>query len=306
MTFVSFILPAYKGKFLQQAIDSILKQSYQNFELIIVDDCSPDNLKSIIASYNDDRISYYKNKENIGRKDLVAQWNHCISYAKGDYIILASDDDLYYPNFLEACVNLAEKYPQADLIRSRVEQINESGELIGIDGMLPEYCSKYQFLFAWLQATTFTCIGNYMFKANTLKRKKFIDFPCAFGSDTASVVYMAENGVANTTDMLFMFRISSIHLSSNKECLKEKLEANTLLFIWLSNLNYSKPEDKYDKYFYEQTQKINLYYKCKYDYYNLVIKFLPLRKIKWIHKCELLSKKDKWIMLLRAIMGKIL
>ena len=91
----SFVLPAYKAKFLGEAIDSILAQTYTNFELIIVNDASPEDLESIVKLYDDPRIQYYTNKVNVGGKDLIAQWNYSITYAKGEYLILASDDDIY-------------------------------------------------------------------------------------------------------------------------------------------------------------------------------------------------------------------
>lgn len=305
MTLVSFILPAYKKKFLSQAINSILQQTYPYFELVVVDDCSPEDLKAVVSSYSDERITYIRNSKNIGGKNLVKQWTNSIQYAKGDYIVLAADDDLYHRDFLKECIALAEKYPQADLIRSCVEQIDENGGLIGLDGILPEFCSKYAFVFYWLQATAFTCIGNFMFRASVLKQKGFIDFPCAFGSDTASAINMAEHGVANTKEMLFKFRISSIHLSSNRNRLSEKLDANTLLFKWLRDLGYANPEERYDLFFFEHMQWDNLYPKCKYDYYNLVIKHLPLSKIGWINRCELLTRKDKLVMFIRYFINKL-
>ena len=81
----SFVLPAYKATFLKEAIDSIIAQTYTNYELIIVNDASPQDINSIVNSYHDERIRYYINNVNIGGEDLVEQWNHCITYAKGDY-----------------------------------------------------------------------------------------------------------------------------------------------------------------------------------------------------------------------------
>jgi glycosyltransferase involved in cell wall biosynthesis len=306
MVFVSFVLPAYKKRFFRQAIDSILAQSYTNFELIIVDDASPENLEEVVSEYTDSRITYYRNEQNIGGKSLVKQWNHCIQYAKGDYLVLAADDDLYHPEFLSKCVTLAEKYPQVDLIRTGAEQIDENNRLIGIDGILPEYCSKYQYVYCWLKATVFTCIGNYLFKTAVIQQKKFIDFPFALGSDTASTINMAENGVTNTAEMLFRFRISPIHLSSNRGILKEKQEAITLLFEFIRKLNYSLPANPYDRFCYDQIQWNSLYTKCKYDYYNLVIKYLPLSNIGWISNCKLLTAKDKLLMAVRFILRKLI
>ncbi len=302
---ISMVMPAYKAKFLKQAIDSIIAQRYHNFELIIVDDASPENLQSIVSEYSDPRISYYRNEKNLGSISLVMQWNHSIRYAKGDYLVLAADDDLYHPDFLTTCVGLAMKYPDVDVVRSRVEQIDEENKLVGIDGILPEYCSKYQFLKYWLDATAFTCIGNFMFKSSVIKEKQFIDFPSAFGSDTASAIMMAENGIANTQEMLFSFRLSTIHLSSSKGKLTEKLEANTLLFKWLKALNYQRPSNRFDLLAFSQTQWPQLYAKCKYDYYNLVIKYMPFSKINLISACELLTRKDKLFMFARFCFDKL-
>lgn len=93
----SFVLPAYKTGFIKEAIDSILEQTYKDFELIIINDASPEDLNSIVNTYCDERIRYYVNEKNVGGKDLVSQWNHCLQYAVGEYVILASDDDVYFP-----------------------------------------------------------------------------------------------------------------------------------------------------------------------------------------------------------------
>lgn len=94
----SFIMPTYKALYLSKAIDSILNQTYTSFELVIINDASPDNIKEIVQRYNDVRIIYLENEQNIGGKDLVSNWNHCIKYAKYDHIILATDDDEFVRN----------------------------------------------------------------------------------------------------------------------------------------------------------------------------------------------------------------
>ena len=306
MCVVSFVLPAYKAKFLSQAIDSILNQSYPDFELIIVDDASPEDLQDIVAAYHDLRIRYYRNADNIGGQSLVAQWNHCIQYATGEYIVLAADDDIYLPVFLVQCLQLAKKYPEVDLIRTGVEQIDENNKRIGIDHILPEYCNKYQFLYYWVNGTAFTCIGNHMFKASVLLARKFIDFPFGYCADIASTIMMAENGVSNTAEMLFQFRISTIHLSSSKKHLEAKLKATTLLYRWLGDLTYTRPQGISDTYYFDRVQRDVLYQKCRYDYYNQVIKYMTFSKFYVIKDCELLSAKDKFLMFLRFSAHKLL
>ena len=62
----SVLIPAYKGKFLEHTIHSVLSQNYQEFELIIVDDCSPEDLQAIVNKFSDSRILYYRNEQNCG------------------------------------------------------------------------------------------------------------------------------------------------------------------------------------------------------------------------------------------------
>ena len=98
MSFFSIIIPAYKPNFLKECIDSILAQTYEDFELIIVNDDSPYDLDSIIGLYNDLRICYHKNRTNYGAIDMVNNWNHCLEFVTGEYVINMGDDDKLLPN----------------------------------------------------------------------------------------------------------------------------------------------------------------------------------------------------------------
>ena len=70
----SIAIPAYKGKYLQETIDSVLAQTCKNYEVVIVNDSSPYNLDNIINRYSDSRIRYFKNERNCGAKDVVDNW----------------------------------------------------------------------------------------------------------------------------------------------------------------------------------------------------------------------------------------
>lgn len=305
--FISVVLPAYKGKFLGESIKSILDQSYKNFELIIVDDCSPENLKAIVDDFSDHRIIYYRNETNIGGQNLIHQWNKSINYAKGEYIVLAADDDTYEINFLERCVKLALKFPSCDLIRGRVNCIDEFGNSLSHERKINEFVSKYEYLYHWLEANIYICIGNFMFKASVLKDKKFIEFPSAFCSDIATTIEIAENGVGNTEELLFNFRISSIHLSSsiNLKQIEDKLIANNEFYKWIFNLNYQEPNNESDRFFFKKIQYSHLYQKCVFDFYNQAYKFLPLNKLWYINKLTVLKLKDKLRMCLRYFYNRI-
>lgn len=286
---ISFIMPAYKSAFLRQAIDSILSQTSENWELVIVDDCSPNDLGSIVACYNDVRIQYFRNDVNLGGKNLVSQWNHSIKFARGEWVVLAADDDEYDPMFCETIIGLSEKYPYVDLIRSRVEQIDEKGAHLWDDGTLSELTDKDEYFVSWMDARVFDCIGNFAFRRETLEQMGgFIDFPCAFGSDIATPVALSKNGVANTSEMLFKFRQSSNHLSGDTSKYDEKLAAISQMYSWFLRQDFLM---KYSE---------RLHGKCVYDYFNLVIKNVSLRQLPGkLKACVHASAFEKMLMVLR-------
>ena len=301
-------MPAYKARFLAQAIESILSQTDSDWELVVVDDESPEDLGSILASYHDSRIRYYRNEHNLGGENLVRQWNYAITLAKGDWIALAADDDLYAPGFCEECVRLLAKYPDIDLVRTRVLQIDEWGNALWDDGILPEFTNKYEFLYDWLASKAFTCIGNYLFRKEALMSiDGFIDFPCAFGSDIATPIALSKNGVANTAEMLFSFRHFQQHLSSDKRHFVEKLAGITQLSEWFRNLKYDEPVMDVDKHYYSILNEKYLHDKCVYDYFNHVIRYVAFGELHYYIKfCKLATVTDKLKMYLRWIKRNML
>lgn len=230
--FYSFVLPAYKIEFLPQAIDSILGQTYDNFELIIVNDKSPDKIYNLVETYKNPKISYYENKENIGGKNLIEQWNKSLSYAKGDYIIMASDDDVYEKDFLHEINILQKKYPNCSVLRGRTQAINENNTILYTDIAAPEFVDYANFLL--LENHLISCISNYVFKNDNFL---FLNFPLAWWSDRFTVIKYSKNGVAITNKIVHSFRHSTIHISANTntKTIYKKIQASKIAFDWLEN-----------------------------------------------------------------------
>ena len=129
-TFFSILLPAYKCRYLKECIDSILGQTYPNWELIIVNDASPEDIDSVVQTYTDQRIHYYKNAHNFGAKRLVEQWNHCLRLAKGEYVICMGDDDRLKPDCMEQYAQLIARYPDVAILHGQTDIIDEQGSLL--------------------------------------------------------------------------------------------------------------------------------------------------------------------------------
>lgn len=108
---VSFIVPCYKlGHYLRECVDSILCQTYGDFEVLIMDDCSPDNTPEVARSFLDPRIRYIRNNPNLGH---LRNYNKGISLAQGKYVwLISADDYLRRPYILERYVRLLEGNPR--------------------------------------------------------------------------------------------------------------------------------------------------------------------------------------------------
>ena len=95
---VSVIIPTYnRAEYLKQAIESVLAQTYTHFELLILDNCSPDHTPEVVAQFSDPRIKYLRHQCNIGSS---ANWTYGIYLAKGSFLSFLADDDIYGCDFL--------------------------------------------------------------------------------------------------------------------------------------------------------------------------------------------------------------
>ena len=121
-------MSVYNGiPYLKEAVESILNQTYKNFEFIIVDDASKDKTWSYLKSLKDKRVRLIKNPKNLG---LAKSLNIGLSKAKGDYIARMDADDISLPGRFEIQLKYMIKHPKSDLIGSWAKLIDESGNTI--------------------------------------------------------------------------------------------------------------------------------------------------------------------------------
>src|SRR5215469_7943906 len=128
---VSIIVPNYNhGPFLPQRLDSILGQTFQNFELILLDDCSTDESRLILDKYRSDpRVKIEFNSTNSG--STFKQWNKGVRLARGEYVWIAESDDYADPRLLERLVGVLENEPEAVFAYCRSWRITKDGRRDG-------------------------------------------------------------------------------------------------------------------------------------------------------------------------------
>lgn len=168
---ISVVMPVLNGeKYIKQSIESILVQTFKDFEFIIINDASEDNTEKIILSFNDDRIRYYKNEENIG---IPRSLNKGIQLVKGKYIARMDADDISLPNRFEEQFNYLENNYDIALVGSWVEFIDENGNKKNIWKVPSDFLLIKFFLLS----------GNCLAHSSIFFRKSFIDKIGGYNND---------------------------------------------------------------------------------------------------------------------------
>ena len=142
---VTVLMPAYNaGKYIAESIQSIINQTYGNWELLIVNDGSTDNTVEVVNSFNDPRIRLLNNPENLR---LIKTLNRGLEEAKGEYIARLDSDDNATPNRLQLQVDALDADPDLALVGGRSNVINAQGKLItrGEDAFLPSSSEAIRF-----------------------------------------------------------------------------------------------------------------------------------------------------------------
>jgi glycosyltransferase involved in cell wall biosynthesis len=124
---VTFVVPCYKlAHLLSECVSSILGQTYTDFELLIMDDCSPDNTSEIAASFTDPRVKYIRNPRNLGH---LQNYNKGIAVARGKYVwLISADDTLRRPYALERYVQVLDKHPNVGYVFSPAVRLRDGQE----------------------------------------------------------------------------------------------------------------------------------------------------------------------------------
>lgn len=122
---VSVLLPVYNCEaFITEAIDSILGQTFKDFEFVIINDGSTDSSEEIILSYSDDRIRYEKNAVNLG---IITTLNRGLQLCRGKYIARMDADDISYPTRLQKQVDFLDSHPQIGVLGAAVQCFSSDG-----------------------------------------------------------------------------------------------------------------------------------------------------------------------------------
>ena len=191
---VSIGLPVYNGEdFLEEAVDSILAQTYADLELVISDNASTDGTERICQDFaaRDSRVRYYRSDENLG-----ASWNfnRVFELANGDYFKWAAHDDRCEPEYLERCVEVLDENPEIVLVFPRSRRITLDGQLhpsqrYGLHEDAPTPWERFRFLI-WVEHNCVLIFG--LIRSNVLKKTPLIG--SYLGSDRVLIAELSLHG----------------------------------------------------------------------------------------------------------------
>jgi glycosyltransferase involved in cell wall biosynthesis len=252
----SIAIPAYKSTFLKECIESVLKQTVTDFELIIVNDCSPQPIDEIVSQFTDSRISYFKNEKNLGAEGLVTNWNNCLAKATGNFFIMMGDDDTMQPDYLEEFNKLLNKFPALDVYHCRTVIIDDKSAPIALTPSWPEYESVHDNILHRITTKRLQYISDFVYRTSVLKDNGgFYNLPLAWTSDDlTSYIACGSKGIAHTNKPVFNYRQNNQTISSTGNYHK-KIEAIAKSESWFNNFMAHPPTDYYDKIAYKQLKQ---------------------------------------------------
>ena len=248
----SILIPAYKSKFFRECLESIFAQNVDDYEIVVLNDCSPEDIDSIVADFKDDRLRYFKNEKNVGAVKVVDNWNKLLSLSKGEFVVCMGDDDKLAPNFLDEYDKLMLKYPGLDLYHARAEIIDERSQFKNIQEDRPDIESSYAMMWNCIFGSRIQFIGDFLFKSDKLKAVGgFYYSPLAWGADCVSTYIAAKDrGCANLHEPTFLYRSNSYSITSSENA-RLKVEATWQIKNWTKQFVENTPANGIDAMYRE-------------------------------------------------------
>lgn len=239
---VSVCIPVFNGAgYIKGALDSVLQQKYQDFEVVIVDNCSTDQTEALVAklSSQSEKIRFFRNEKNIG---LAGNLNKCLEHARSEYIKYLCVDDLLLPGCLEQMVAGLDAHPEVSLVCGGRLSISESGQPFG----LRRYSSREEVIPGYKVITRCLFGGNFIGEPTAVMFRKS-DMLARFRDDLPQLMDMEmwfrllENGkLLNIDTPLCSIRFHEAQMTRENIKSGRLIEDNVRLFNEFSKKPYLK------------------------------------------------------------------
>ena len=240
---ICIVVPIYKTKYLSKTIDSLNKQTTKKFKVYLCNDNSPDYpltiINSVKISFDYEYISFDK---NLGGKNLIGQWERCISYTNEDWIWVLGDDDYISHDAVENLHKHLMSYPYEKLNRFSLEVVDENDNTIAIQNYKESKQSTDSFILERLCGRQYSSLNEYVFSRDLyVETQGFISYPLGWCSDDATWIKMSKinKGICNIALGKVYWRQSQLNISNNKStAVKLKKIIASMLFIKFLQKNF--------------------------------------------------------------------
>ncbi|GIV33727.1 MAG: hypothetical protein KatS3mg031_1262 [Chitinophagales bacterium] len=204
---ISVLMPAYNAAaYIHKAIETILSQTYHNLELLIIDDCSTDNTLSVIRSFNDPRLKWYRNEKNLG---YLKTCNKLFDLAEGDFIAFQDADDYSDPSRLELQMRQFEKNPALGVCGTNFTAVDEEGNIL----FCTHYACDHATIMEQMRHQQFSLIPNsFLFRREILHTiGKYHEFWDRIGAEDYYWAYliMEKYTLINIKQPLYYYRYNT-------------------------------------------------------------------------------------------------
>lgn len=250
---LAIVIPAYRARYLDEALGSIAAQQARGFIVHVGDDASPEDLAAVCRRWEDKLpLRYRRFEQNVGARDLVAQWERCIALSDAPWIWLFSDDDVMEPGCVGAWRAAATANPRAVLFHFNVVRIDADSRPILDEPAFPPRLTPRQFLLERLFFRLSSYAPDYVFSRKAYQAVNGIEpFPLAWGSDDATWIKLAAQGegIHTVAGARMHWRLSGTNISSrggSAARAAEKLEACVQYLEWLDGLLPTLPREAGD------------------------------------------------------------
>ncbi len=204
---VSIGIPTYNraNSYLRDALRSAVSQTYNNIEIIVSDNCSQDNTESVVKAFDDPRIRYYRQTENIGP---VKNRNFCLEQSRGDYFVMLLDDDLIDDDFISTCMDAVRYHTEVGVILTGMREIDSQGKVLSASRNMLGGCSTADFILGWFERKVPLYLCNMVFNTKRLKQLGGLHSKTDTGyDDVAACVHLAAKyGRVDIVDTKASFR----------------------------------------------------------------------------------------------------
>ena len=220
---LSIIMPAFNsGKYIREAIFSVLNQTFHDFELIVINDGSTDNTREIIHSFTDDRIKYFENLRNMG---IVFSRNKGLELVSGKFIGMVDSDDIIYPEKFQKQIDFLKNNPKYDMVGAWARFIDEDGnrlpggwKLNAPSNLIPSIMLFKNYFLQSAVVYRHECIKNFTFKEGFDILEDYLLW----------IEFLENHKAYNYKGFLLKYRIHNLGVTKDRA--KERIEKEKKVF----------------------------------------------------------------------------